>query len=79
MLTHRGVHLLSAIGTNLDQFVSALTTVEETSDAVVEAVDTKPVAEVVVATDGHLDATGDDNSGSVNPIDKPTNDQPTAA
>ena len=71
---------LSAIGTYLDQFVPALTTVEkETSDAVVEAVTTKPVAEVVVATDGLLDATGDDNSGSVNPIDNPANNQPTAA
>ena len=71
---------LSAIGTYLDQFVPALTTVEEsTSVAVVEAVDTKPVAEVVVVTDGELDATGDDNSGSVNPIDNPANDQPTAA
>ena len=70
---------LSAIGTYLDQFVPALTTVEETSDAVVEAVTTKPVTEVVVATDGELDATGDDNSGSVNPIDNPANNQPTAA
>jgi hypothetical protein len=70
---------LSAIGTYLDQFVPALTTEEETSDAVVEVVATKPVAEVVVATDGELDATGDDNSGSVNPIDNPANDQPAAA
>ena len=70
---------LSAIGTYLDQFVPALTTVEETSDAVVEVVATKPVAEVVVVTDGALDATGDDNSGSVNPIDNPANNQPTAA
>ena len=71
---------LSAIGTYLDQFVPGLTPVEEeTSDAVVEAVTTKPVAEVVVATDGALDATGDDNSGSVNPIDNPANNQPTAA
>ncbi|MCX5966866.1 MAG: hypothetical protein NTV57_04300 [Cyanobacteria bacterium] len=69
---------LSAIGTYLDQFVPALTTVEETSDAVVEAVTTKPVAEVVVATDGELDATADDNSGSVNPIDNPANNQPAA-
>ena len=38
---------LSAIGTYLDQFVPALTTEgDETSDAVVEAVTTKPVAEV---------------------------------
>ena len=71
---------LSAIGTYLDQFVPALTTEEkETSDAVVEAVTTKPVAEVVVATDGALDATADDNSGSVNPINSPANDQPAAA
>ena len=70
---------LSAIGTYLDQFVPALTTVEETSDAVVEAVTTKPVAEVVVVTDGALDATADDNSSSVNPIDSPANDQPAAA
>ena len=71
---------LSAIGTYLDQFVPALTTEEEeTSDAVVEVVATKPVAEVVVATDGELDATGDDNSGSVNSIDSPANDQPAAA
>ena len=71
---------LSAIGTYLDQFVPALTTEEEeTSDPVVETVTTKPVAEVVVVTDGVLDATGDDNSGSVNPIDNPANDQPAAA
>ncbi|MCX5966947.1 MAG: hypothetical protein NTV57_04730 [Cyanobacteria bacterium] len=71
---------LSAIGTYLDQFVPALTTVEEeTSDAVVEAVTTKPVAEVVVATAGELDATADDNSGSVNPIANPANDPPAAA
>ena len=71
---------LSAISTYLDQFVPALTTEgEETSDAVVEVVTTKPVAEVVVATDGALDATADDNSGSVNPIDSPANDQPAAA
>ena len=70
---------LSAIGTYLDQFVPALTTVEETSDAVVETVTTKPVAEVVVATNGDLDSSADDNSGSVNPIDNPANNQPTAA
>ena len=71
---------LSAIGTYLDQFVPALTAVgEETSDAVVEAVDTKPVAEVVVATDGALDATADDNSVSVIPGDNLANDQPAAA
>ena len=70
---------LSAIGTYLDQFVPALTTVEETSDAVVEAVTTKPVAEVVVATDGALDATADDNSSSVIPGDNLANDQPAAA
>ena len=70
---------LSAIGTYLDQFVPALTTGESTSVAVVEAETTKPVAEVVVATDGALDATADDNSGSVNPIDNPANNQPTAA
>ena len=69
---------LSAIGTYLDQFVPALTTVEETSDAVVEAETTKPVAEVVVATDGALDATADDNSGSVIPGDNLANDQPAA-
>ena len=70
---------LSAIGTYLDQFVPALTTGESTSVAVVEAETTKPVAEVVVATDGALDATADDNSGSVNPINNPANNQPTAA
>ena len=71
---------LSAIGTYLDQFVPALTPVEEeTSDAVVEAVATKPVAEVVVPTDGELDSTADDNSGSVNPIANPANDPPAAA
>ena len=76
---------LSAIGTYLDQLVPALTTVEEeTSDAVVEPIDTKPVAEVVVATAAELDRSGDDNSGSVNPndnpaIDNPANDQPAAA
>ena len=70
---------LSAIGTYLDQFVPALTTEESTSVAIAEAVTTKPVAEVVVATDGALDATGDDNSGSVNPIENPANNQPTAA
>ena len=71
---------LSAIGTYLDQFVPALTTEEkETSDAIVEAVTTKPVAEVVVATDGKLDVTGDNNSSSVNPIANPANDQPAAA
>ena len=71
---------LSSIGTYLDQFVPALTAVgEETSDAVVEAVTTKQVAEVVVATDGALDGTADDNSGSVNPIANPANDQPAAA
>ena len=70
---------LSAIGTYLDQFVPALTTEKkETSDAVVEAVTTKPVAEVVVATDGELEATADDNSGSGNPGDNPDNDQPAA-
>ena len=70
---------LSAIGTYLDQFVPALTTEEEeTSDAVVEAETTKPVSEVVVATDGELDATGDDNSGSVNSGDNSANDQPAA-
>jgi len=70
---------LSAIGTYLDQFVPALTTEgDETSDAVVEAVTTKPVAEVVVATDGALDATADDNSGSVIPGDNLANDQPAA-
>ena len=71
---------LSAIGTYLDQFVPALTTVEEeTSDPVVEAVDTKPVAEVVVATDSQLEATTDDNSGSVKSGDNSANDQPAAA
>ncbi len=71
---------LSAIGTYLDQFVPALTPVEEeTSDAVVEAVTTKPVAEVVVATDSALEATTDDNYSSVNPIANPANDQPAAA
>ena len=71
---------LSAISTYLDQFVPALTTEEkETSDAIVEVVATKPVAEVVVATDGELEATADDNSGSVNPITNPANDQPAAA
>ncbi len=71
---------LNAIGTYLDQFVPALTTEEkETSDPVVEAVTTKPVTEVVVATDGELDATADDNSSSVNPIANPANDQPAAA
>ena len=70
---------LSAIGTYLDQFVPALTTGESTSVAVVEAETTKPVAEVVVATDGALDATADDNSGSVNPINNPANNQPTSA
>ena len=71
---------LSAIGTYLDQFVPALTTVEEeTSDAVVEAVTTKPVVEVVVATDGALDATGDDNYGSVKSGYNSANDQPAAA
>ncbi len=70
---------LSAIGTYLDQFVPALTTEEKTSDPVVEAVATKPVAEVVVATDGALDATADDNSSSVNSGDNPANDQPAAA
>ena len=71
---------LSAIGTYLDQFVPALTTEEkETSDAVVEAVTTKPVAEVVVASEGELDSTGDDNSGSVNSGDNSANDQPAEA
>ena len=70
---------LSAIGTYLDQFVPALTTVEETSDAVVEAVTTKPVAEVVVPTDGELDSTADDNSGSVNSGDNSANEKPAAA
>ena len=71
---------LSAIGTYLDQFVPALTTEEkETSDAVVEAETTKPVAEVVVATDGQLNATADDNSSSVKSGDNPANDQPAAA
>ena len=71
---------LSAIGTYLDQFVPALTTEEkETSDAVVETVTTKPVAEVVVPTDGELDSTADDNYGSVNSGDNPANNQPTAA
>ncbi|MCX5969013.1 MAG: hypothetical protein NTV57_15535 [Cyanobacteria bacterium] len=70
---------LSAIGTYLDQFVPALTTEEkETSDAVVEAETTKPVAEIIVATDGELEATADDNSGSGNPGDNPANDQPAA-
>ena len=70
---------LSAIGTYLDQFVPALTTEEEeTSDAVVEAETTKPVSEVVVATDGELDATADDNSSSVIPGDNLANDQPAA-
>jgi hypothetical protein len=70
---------LSAIGTYLDQFVPALTTEESTSVAIAEAVTTKPVAEVVVATDGKLDVTGDNNSSSVNPIANPANDQPAAA
>ncbi|MCX5967346.1 MAG: hypothetical protein NTV57_06835 [Cyanobacteria bacterium] len=70
---------LSAIGTYLDQFVPALTTGESTSVAVVEAETTKPVAEVVVATDGALDATADDNSSSVNSGDNLANDQPAAA
>ena len=71
---------LSAIGTYLDQFVPALTPEEkETSDAVVEAVTTKPVAEVVVPTDGELDSTADDNSGSVNSGDNSANEKPAAA
>ena len=70
---------LSAIGTYLDQFVPALTTGESTSVAVVEAETTKPVAEVVVATDGALDATADDNSVSGNPGDNSANDQPAEA
>ena len=69
---------LSAIGTYLDQFVPALTTEESTSVAIAEAVTTKPVAEVVVATDGKLDVTGDNNSSRVNPIANPANDQPAA-
>ena len=70
---------LSAIGTYLDQFVPALTTVEEeTSDAVVEAEATKPVAEIVVSTGGALEATADDNLVSGNPGDNPANDQPAA-
>ena len=71
---------LSAIGTYLDQFVPALTTVEEeTSDAAVEAVTTKPVSEVVVPTDGELNDTADDNSSSVKSGDNPANDEPAAA
>ena len=65
---------LSAIGTYLDQFVPALTTEESTSVAIAEAVTTKPVAEVVVATDGELDSTADDNSGS----DNSANEKPAA-